>query len=78
MTHPAVEALRQFADPANWDDDRWIGKQHPLDLAIDVLASLEIVCTMCHSIPPYGGTCPHAGCYFRLDRKLQIMQPLRF
>ena len=76
--HPAVEALRQFADPANWHQAKWIGQRNPWRYAADVLASLEVTCTMCHTKPPFGGTCPHPGCYYRLDPKPKIMQPLRF
>lgn len=71
MDHPAVVALRQFADPANWADHagcvQWIGKRHPIDYAEDVLVTLTVMCTTCKTYPSYGGRCSHILCPFGLD-----------
>lgn len=77
MEHPAVTALRQFADPANWSDIpgslRWVGKRHAIIYAEEVLASLSVICPLCRSVPPFGGRCPHEHCPHGLQEHLKIM-----
>jgi hypothetical protein len=77
MEHPAIVALRQFADPVNWSDQvgclQWIGKRHAIEYATAVLTALVVICPNCHTQPPYGARCPHAGCPYGLDERLKVM-----
>lgn len=76
MEHPAVVALRQFADPKNWSAEAgclaWTGKRNAIEYAQEVLASLDVTCPTCQERPPFGGRCPHAGCLFGLDERLKV------
>lgn len=77
MEHPAVVALRQFADPTNWTLDteglHWMGKRHAIDYAQEVLASLDVICPTCQERPPFGGRCPHPGCLYGLDERPKVL-----
>lgn len=77
MEHPAVVALRLFADPSNWVLDeaglRWMGMRNAIDIAQDVLANVDVICVTCQQRPPFGGRCPHPGCLYGLDERPKVM-----